>query len=173
MATRTTIVLEDDLEGGPADETVQFRFGTTDYEIDLNATNASSFRTQLAPFIDHARPAGREQAPGTDEEALAQIADVCRWYAAGGPPTAQRQAAALAELAHITGGRTDLLARYAGQSLAWHDTGPDNTVLERAAQLCITAGADMDLIERWRRVSRPHRVTTNRPESSAMNRHGR
>lgn len=72
---------------------------------------------------------------------LSQIADVCRWYAADGPRTARRQAAALAELAHVTGGRTDLLSRYAGQSLAWHDTGPDNTVHERAVQLCITAGA--------------------------------
>lgn len=92
---------------------------------------------------------GRMRKPGADEQMLAQIADVCRWYAAGGPPTAQRQAAALAELAHITAGRTDLLARYAGQSLASHDTGPDATVHERAAQLCITAGADMSLIDRW------------------------
>lgn len=54
----------------------------------------------------------------------AQIADICRWYAVGGPLTAQRQAAALAEIANITGGRNDLLARYAGQSLAGHDTEP-------------------------------------------------
>jgi hypothetical protein len=93
-------------------------------------------------------------APDTDEQMLAQIAGVCRWYAAGGPPTAQRQAAALAELAHITARRTDLLARYAGQSLARHDTGPDATVHERAAQLCITAGADMSLIDRWSRQDR-------------------
>ena len=49
---------------------------------------------------------------------LAQIEDVCRWYAVGGPTTGRRQAAALAELAHITGGRTELLARYAGERLA-------------------------------------------------------
>jgi hypothetical protein len=91
---------------------------------------------------------------GTDEQMLAQIADVCRWYAAGGPLTAQRQAAALAELAHITAGRTDLLARYAGQGLASEDSGPDAAVHERAAQLCITAGADMSLIDRWYRESR-------------------
>lgn len=97
------------------------------------------------------------QAPSTEEQILlAQIADVCRWYAAAGPPTAQRQAAAIAELAHVTGGRTDLLARHAGQSLAWHDSGPDHAVHERAAQLCITAGADMDLIERWYREIRSH-----------------
>ena len=105
------------------------------------------------------------QEPGTDEQVLAQIADVCRWYAAGGPPTARRQAVALAELAHITAGRTDLLARYAGQSLAMHDTGPDTAVHERAAQLCITAGADMSLIDRWSRQSRSRNAarTGDRP----------
>jgi hypothetical protein len=101
---------------------------------------------------------------------LAQIADMCRWYAVAGPPTGLRQAAALAELAHITGGRTDLLARYAGQSLARHDAALDKAVHEPAAQLCILAGADMDLIERWRREGRPRR-TRNRPEASAVNRH--
>ena len=58
MAQRVTIELEDDLEGGPADETVRFGFDGTEYEIDLSKKNASSFRKVLAPFIDHARKAG-------------------------------------------------------------------------------------------------------------------
>src|SRR6185437_4094099 len=69
------------------------------------------------------------------------------------------QAAALAELARITAGRTDLLAKYAGQRLAWHDTGLTAAVHERVAQLCITAGADMTLIDRW---SRQAAVTATR-----------
>jgi hypothetical protein len=56
MATRITVALEDDLEGGPADETVRFTVGGADYEIDLNKKNARAFRRQLAPFID--LPAG-------------------------------------------------------------------------------------------------------------------
>jgi hypothetical protein len=87
--------------------------------------------------------------PGADDHLLSQIADVCRWFAIGGQPTSQRQAAALAELAEITAGRTDLLARYAGHSLARHDAGPDAAMFECAVQLCIPAGADMRLIERW------------------------
>lgn len=109
-------------------------------------------------YIERVFYSAEMQASGGDEQALAQIADVCRWYAVGGPPTAQRQAAALAELAHITGGSTDLLARYAGQSLATHDAGADAAVHERAAQLCITAGADMNLIDRWSRENR-HKKT--------------
>jgi hypothetical protein len=58
MATKVTIVLEDDLDGGPAQETVRFGIGGAAYEIDLNK-NARAFRRQLAPFIEHARKAGR------------------------------------------------------------------------------------------------------------------
>jgi hypothetical protein len=59
MATRTTITLEDDLDGGPADQTLHFHFGAAEYEIDLNAKNAAAFRRQLAPFVNHARQAAR------------------------------------------------------------------------------------------------------------------
>lgn len=61
MATRTTVALVDDIDGGPAQQTLQFRLGTTEYEIDLNAKNLSRFRSQMTPFIDHARKAGRGQ----------------------------------------------------------------------------------------------------------------
>ena len=59
MATKTTVTLEDDLDGGPADETVGFEVGGTAYEIDLSKKNAAAFRKQLAPFVEHARRAGQ------------------------------------------------------------------------------------------------------------------
>src|SRR5262249_54311350 len=40
--------VEDDLEGGPAEETVQFGLDGAHYEIDLSVKNASVFRKQLA-----------------------------------------------------------------------------------------------------------------------------
>jgi hypothetical protein len=61
MAQKVTVVLEDDLDGGPAEETVRFGLGGAEYEIDLNTSNASAFRQQLAPYIEHARKAGRTQ----------------------------------------------------------------------------------------------------------------
>jgi hypothetical protein len=45
------------------------------------------------------------------------------WYATGGAPTAQREAAALAELAEITAGRTDLLTPGTPDSIS-HCTTP-------------------------------------------------
>lgn len=61
MAQRVTVALEDDLDGGPADETVRFGIGSTEYEIDLSDTNAAKLRERLAPFVEHARRSGRGQ----------------------------------------------------------------------------------------------------------------
>jgi Lsr2 len=61
MAQKVTVELQDDLDGGPADETVRFGLDSAEYEIDLSSQNAAAFRTKLAPFIDHARKAGRGQ----------------------------------------------------------------------------------------------------------------
>ena len=47
MAQRVTVELEDDLDGGPADETLRFGLGGSDYEIDLNKKNASTFRRDV------------------------------------------------------------------------------------------------------------------------------
>ena len=62
MAQKVTVELEDDLDGGPADETVRFGFDGSDYQIDLSKKNAATLRRQLEPFIEHARKAaGRGQ----------------------------------------------------------------------------------------------------------------
>ncbi len=62
MAQKVSVVLEDDLTGGPAKQTVRFAFDGTGYEIDLNAKNAAAFGKQLAPYLEHARKAGRAPA---------------------------------------------------------------------------------------------------------------
>ena len=59
MAQKVTVELEDDLDGGPADETVRFGVDGSEYEIDLSKKNAAAFRRKLAPFLEHARKAGR------------------------------------------------------------------------------------------------------------------
>ena len=45
----------DDLDGGPADETVHFTLDGRDFEIDLSAANAERLRASLRPFIAAAR----------------------------------------------------------------------------------------------------------------------
>ena len=62
MAQKVTVALEDDLDGGRADETVRFGFSGTEYEIDLSKKNAATFRKQIAPYIEHGRKIGRPAA---------------------------------------------------------------------------------------------------------------
>jgi hypothetical protein len=59
MARRTSITLQDDLDGGPAEETLRFGISGAEYEIDLSSKNAARLRAQMAPFIEHARKAGK------------------------------------------------------------------------------------------------------------------
>jgi hypothetical protein len=61
MAAKVTVALEDDLDGGPADETVRFGRGGAEHETDLSKKNARAFRQQFAPFLEHARKAGPGQ----------------------------------------------------------------------------------------------------------------
>jgi hypothetical protein len=61
MAQKITVPLEDDLDGGLAYETIRLGIGSTDYEIDLSRKHATAFRPKLAPFIEHARRAGKGQ----------------------------------------------------------------------------------------------------------------
>ncbi len=81
MAQKITVALEDDLDGGPADETVRFGLGGTDYEIDLSRKNAAAFRRQLAPFIEHARKTGRGQRRrhGRTASTRERSADIRAW----------------------------------------------------------------------------------------------
>ena len=81
MAQKITVALEDDLDGGPADETVRFGLGGTEYEIDLSTKNANAFRRQLAPFIEHARKTGRgpRRRPGRTAPSREHSADIRAW----------------------------------------------------------------------------------------------
>jgi hypothetical protein len=79
MATKITVALEDDLEGGPAAETVRCEIGGTEYEIDLNKKNARAFRKQLAPFVEHARRAGRGQRRPRTSSRRQRSGDIRAW----------------------------------------------------------------------------------------------
>lgn len=59
MAQKVTVSLQDDLDGGPATETVRFGLAGSEFEIDLSEQHARKFRQQLNPFLKHARRAGR------------------------------------------------------------------------------------------------------------------
>ena len=84
MATKATLARVDDLDGGPADETLRFGLGGTEYEIDLNTANATAFRRQLAPFATHARKAGTRRHRARTAASRARGAAIRAWAKAQG-----------------------------------------------------------------------------------------
>ena len=92
MAQKVTVVLEDDLSGGPAEQTVRFAFEGIDYEIDLSAKNAAAFGKQLAPYIEHARRAGRAQSrrPGRTAAGRQRSGDIRAWAKEQGLAVSER-----------------------------------------------------------------------------------
>jgi hypothetical protein len=92
MATRIAVALEDDLTGGPADETVLFGLGGAEYEIDLSTRNARAFRKKLAPFVDHARKAGpgQRRRPARTSSARERGGDIRAWAREKGIPVSDR-----------------------------------------------------------------------------------
>lgn len=62
MAQRVHVILEDDIDGSEASETIQFALDGVNYEIDLNDENAAKLRDSLASWVGHARRvSGRKQ----------------------------------------------------------------------------------------------------------------
>ena len=84
MAQRVHIVLEDDIDGSKASETVSFGLDGAVYEIDLNSKNATALREALAPYIGHGRkvPAaakrGRRSSSSTSTHSAREMRDWAR-----------------------------------------------------------------------------------------------
>ena len=64
MAQKVTVSLVDDLDGGQADETVEFALDGVSYQIDLSNENAGELRDALSNFTTSARRAGGRKKPG-------------------------------------------------------------------------------------------------------------
>lgn len=97
--------LVDDLDGSPAQETIRFGIGGTDYEIDLSIGHAEELRAVFAPLISAARRAGeaRSRTPRPDARRTrsssprqtaassgAALGEMRQWARANGFPVAQR-----------------------------------------------------------------------------------
>ena len=59
MAEQIIKRLIDDIDGGDAEETVQFALDGVPYEIDLSSANAKKVRESLAPYAERARKISR------------------------------------------------------------------------------------------------------------------
>ncbi|HEX2132624.1 MAG TPA: Lsr2 family protein [Actinophytocola sp.] len=95
MAQKTVLELVDDLDGGPADESVTFALDGVEFVIDLSEENAARLRDTLAEFVGHARrTGGRKQrgkaaaAPATNGKPDTQA--VREWARSQGEEVAER-----------------------------------------------------------------------------------
>jgi hypothetical protein len=86
MATKTQVVLVDDLTGDSADRTVRFALDKTEYEIDLSNENAATMREGLSRYVEVARKVpggGRRSAPTAKPTYAGYDSAAVRAWAAG------------------------------------------------------------------------------------------
>jgi hypothetical protein len=94
---RLEVLLEDDLTGGPADETVAFGVDGAAYEVDLNSRYAADFRRQLARFVECARPARPRRSRAVRTAASLECSQEIRAWA-------EREGLSIAERGRLPGG---------------------------------------------------------------------
>ncbi len=93
MAQKVQIVLEDDIDGGTADETITFSLDGVSYEIDLSTDNAAAMRNAFAPYVGSGRKVGgrargaRRGGAGRSRGSSSQIRD---WGRANGFEVSER-----------------------------------------------------------------------------------
>lgn len=78
MAQKIQVLMQDDIDSTPADETVQFTIDGITYEIDLSSKNAKKFRSDLSVYTEHAR---KVRAPKARQRprAQTQTSEIRRW----------------------------------------------------------------------------------------------
>ena len=64
MAKQVITVITDDLDGGDADQTVEFGFDGVNYTIDLSEKNVGRLRKALDPYLAVATKVGRTGGTG-------------------------------------------------------------------------------------------------------------
>jgi hypothetical protein len=87
--------------------------------------------------------------PGADRILVAQLTGEARHHARWRPLTEAEEAAAVAGLRALAGGRGDLLAEVAGIFEGTSEGELDEPLARCAARLCRLAGADESLIPQW------------------------
>lgn len=94
MAQKTVVVVEDDLDGGPAEHQLTFSLEGVDYEIDLNDSNAAKLREAFSPYVNAGRRTGgrqrRQPAASTTRGRTDRLNAIREWARANGYEVAER-----------------------------------------------------------------------------------
>jgi hypothetical protein len=90
MAQKVQVILIDDVDGGPADETVGFALDGVHYEIDLSAARARELRAALEPWTARARRVGARSSRGSRSGRSSDVAAIRAWAKENGYPVNER-----------------------------------------------------------------------------------
>jgi hypothetical protein len=107
-----------------------------------------------------------DKRPDADRLLVAEIWGEARHHAQWRDLTADEEAAAVAEIRELAGGRADLLAEVAGILEGAHESKPDEPLTRQAAMLCRKAGADPEAIPGWIEEGRRRRISARQPPFS-------
>jgi hypothetical protein len=84
MASRTIVLLEDDVDGSEADETIEFGVDGTTYAIDLSDPNANKLRGALDGYISKARKVSGKRSTSRKPSSAVDLKAVRAWAASNG-----------------------------------------------------------------------------------------
>jgi hypothetical protein len=109
-----------------------------------------------------------DKRPQADRILIAEIYGEARHRARWRELTADEEAAAVAELRELAGGRADLLAEVAGVLEGTSEGEMDEPLARQAAILCCKAGADPDAIPGWIEIGRERTANAGWPPFSGF-----
>jgi hypothetical protein len=84
MSSKVVVLLEDDVDGTRADETIEFGIDGTTYAIDLNDQNAKKLRSALAGYISKARKVSGRRSTSRKASSGLDLKAVRAWAASNG-----------------------------------------------------------------------------------------
>ena len=107
-----------------------------------------------------------DKRPEADRILVAQLMGEARHHARWRELTGDEEAAAVAALRELAGGRADLLAEVAGVLEGAGEGELDEPLARQAAGLCRKAGADPEAIPAWAAEGRRRRAAADQPPFS-------
>jgi hypothetical protein len=107
-----------------------------------------------------------DNRPGADRLLVAELWGEARRHARWRELTGDEEAAAVAALRELAGGRADLLAEVAGVLEGTSEGELDEPVCRQAASLCRSAGADPEAIPAWVEEGRRRAASARQPPPS-------
>ena len=90
MSSKVIVILEDDLDGTKADQTVEFGLDGAAYAIDLSDDNAKMLRGALQGYVSKARKVSGKRSSSRKTSSGIDIRAVRRWAEANGIELSKR-----------------------------------------------------------------------------------